>query len=350
MNRFYKIGFVNLLFLFFFYQKGKSQQSITSFPDDTSTIAVIDGMKISKKEFEWRMNGFRSACFDFFLQKYNATYNEKDFWNHSFDSITPFQWIKEKTLQQLKIEKVKIKLMQRYGLLKGYNYEQFLMTYKEENEKRKAMVEKGQVIYGLQQFDENSYHEYILSNALLETQRRMLVNKPLSEKYLRDYYELVKKEKFNIPPTITVAYVMMDKNKKQELKYKELHALVKAKNKKVIAALQNMEYKAAISVQDIILYPAGRKTDELKWGNMFQQAILLKKEGAISNLFSDGNGNDCFLICKKIIDNGWLPFKEVRENVKTQIAENRFKQMLNSSLSKVTVKKNTYGWGRLNIE
>jgi hypothetical protein len=153
--------------------------------DDTSTVVQIDGERVSQGEFLWRMNGFRSACFSFFMQKYNASYNGADFWDHPFDGITPAEWIKRRTLQQLVEDKVKIRIMQQYGVLTGFDYKQFLKAFREENETRKMRMQQGQVIYGVRQFDESSFYEYLLSNALLETERRMLLPDPAAEFHRR---------------------------------------------------------------------------------------------------------------------------------------------------------------------
>lgn len=349
MTGYPKMICVNLLILFSTYHTGNGQQSCVPSSGDTVTVAQIDEVKISKKEFVWRMNGFRSACFDFFLKNYNVSYVEKGFWDRSFDSMTPLQWIKEKTLQQLKIEKGRIKIMQQYGLLQGYSYELFLAAFAEENEKRKSLVEKGKIIYGLQQFDEYSFYDYILSNSLLEAQRRMLAKHPVSEKAMQDHYELVKKEKFGIPPTIFITYVIMDKSKYASRDYSKLYALVKTKDHHLISiAIQEKRYQKFITRRDIIFEPSARKADELKWGNMFHQAILLK-DGSISDIFKDNNGNDCFLICRKKVNNGYLSFNEVRENVKMHIASNRLEQMLASNIESLQVKIYTSVWDGLQI-
>lgn len=189
------------LSFFCFFQAGAQIQPAASFGnDDTSTVVQIDSERVSKGEFVWRMNGFRSACFSFFMQKYNASYNGPDFWDHPFNSITPMDWIRRRTLQQLVEDKVKIKIVQQYGVLPGFDYTQFLKAFRDENEKRKILIERGQVIYGIQQFEESVFYEYVLSNALLETERRMLAVDPPSEKELRDYYGRVKDKELGCLP------------------------------------------------------------------------------------------------------------------------------------------------------
>jgi hypothetical protein len=164
--------------LCFFQAGAQIQPAASSGVDDTFPVVQIDSEKVWKGEFIWRMNGFRSACFNFFMQKYNASYNGPDFWDHPFNGITPMEWIWKRTLQQLVEDKVKIRIMQQYGVLPGFDHTQFLKAFGDENKKRKIMIEQGQVIYGIQQFDESSFYEYILSNALLETERRMLAADP----------------------------------------------------------------------------------------------------------------------------------------------------------------------------
>jgi hypothetical protein len=215
------------LSVFCLFQAGAQIRPAASFgDDDTSTVVQIDGERVSKGEFVWRMNGFRSACFNFFMQKYNASYNGPDFWDHPFNSITPMEWIRRRTLQQLVEDKVKIKIMQQYGVLPGFDYTQFLKAFRDENEKRKILIEQGQVIYGIQQFEESSFYEYVLSNALLETERRMLAVDPPSEKELRDYYGRVKNKDLGCPP-----FRQVRENIRMQVAAARFHQIIKSKIK-----------------------------------------------------------------------------------------------------------------------
>jgi hypothetical protein len=215
------------LSIFCFFQAGAQIQPAASFgDDDTSTVVQIEGERVSKGEFVWRMNGFRSACFNFFMQKYNASYNGPDFWDHPFNNITPMEWIRRRTLQQLVEDKVKIKIMQQYGVLPGFDYKQFLKALRDENEKRKILIEQGQVIYGIQQFEESSFYEYVLSNALLETERRMLAVDPPSEKELRDYYGRVKNKEPGYLP-----FRQVRENIRMQVAAARFHQILKSKIK-----------------------------------------------------------------------------------------------------------------------
>jgi hypothetical protein len=162
------------------------QFAISSY-DDSVTVVEIGDMKVSKREFIWRMDGLRSACFDFFLQRYHASFTDSHFWDRVYDGTTPLQWIKNRTVEQLKVEKGQIRLLQQLGLLKGYNHSQFLAVLAQENERRKMLVDQGAAIYGPQQYDANSYYEYLLSNALLEAKRLMAANHPVSDKGMLAY-------------------------------------------------------------------------------------------------------------------------------------------------------------------
>jgi hypothetical protein len=160
------------------------------------------------------------------MQKYNASYNGPDFWDHPFNNITPKEWIRRRTLQQLVEDKVKIKIMQQYGVLPGFDYTLFLKAFKDENEKRKILVEQGQVIYGIQQFEASSFYEYVISNALLETERRMLAVDPPSEKELRDYYGRVKNKELGCPP-----FGQVRENIRMQVAAARFHQILKSKIK-----------------------------------------------------------------------------------------------------------------------
>lgn len=296
----------------FLLKPGKSQERTMIATADTSTVVQIGSERISNKEFLWRMNANRSACFDFFIKKYNVLGNGPGFWHQRFDSITPLQWIKKRTLEQLIADKEKIKIMQQYGLLQGFDHEQFLKAHKDENEKRKALVEKGQVIYGLQQFDDYTFYEYILSNALLETQRRMLATDPPPEKIVQDRYNR-EKEQFAIPPTICATFVTKD------------------------------------TQINISLEPATRRADQMRWGTVFHFAVMLKQKGDTSQVFKDDQGNEGFLVCTTWTNNGYLTFSQVRDNLRTHIAAERFNRLLKRKIRAATVKVYPAAWKKIEV-
>lgn len=259
--------------------------------------------------------------------------------------------VKDSTLRLLTAEKAKIAAMQRYGVLEGFCHDQLLKAFEQENARRKEMVDKGQVIYGLQYFDELNFYTYILSNALLETERKINREYPPSERELQELYDKIKQEEFRIPPTFYVTYVVIHPLRPTSFLYRDLLQQVASGNyERVSDTISSKVYTGLINQMDIELSPATRRTDELKWGKLVDYAMAFKKNKSVSPVFSDEDGNACFLLCREIHDNGYYTLKDVAENVKKYLAVKKFENEFARALGSLRVKRCEDTWDRLVIE
>jgi len=250
------------------------------------------GIAVSAAELEWRLTEMRAACFDHFTKQYGI-YDQPDFWTHSFKGETPAQWIRKKTLALIITDKKRLKIMQRYGLLKDFSFEWFKNACQIENARRKDLAERGAVIYGMESFDEHTFYAYIMGNALLEVRRRILAVHPPSAEMVRTEYERVKHTAFKVPPTMQVQLL-----------------------------------KNGV-VQYITFAPSNRRADELLWDDVYTRSRAFTKAGEWSPTFRDAKGDICVLKCLSITDNGFLPLEEVTEHLKMLIAGREFERMVN---------------------
>ena len=309
------------------------------------TVVVVDNVPVAKDEFLWRMSCLRSACFDHFLKK-NIENNTIRFWNDSSSGITPLQWIKEKALEQIVVDNAKIKIIQGYDVLQGFNYEQFLYVCNSENSKRQQLIEKGQVIYGLESFDKLVFYEYLMSNALLKTYTNISAKNPPSTKDLEEYYELKKKERFVIGKTIIIDLRTLDNELKKNLRNKNLILNVS----KISLRRLRKRCGSIITEKELVFESIHRRTDELQWGNILTQAFLLSKQGARSEVFKDNLNNNCFVILKKTINNGYQQFDLVRDLLIASIAKDQFDRVLKRNLKNISVTKKMDVWSSIQME
>ena len=303
-----------------------------------STAVIINGSPVTTPEFVCRMQWLKASCLDHFLKKYGATGAEQGFWTHSFGGLTPAQWIREKCLQQLIKEKVTLHFMQLHNVLTGFDYNTFLNAFRMENKQRSKTAANSGTIYGLLAFNELSFYEYIFSNARLQTQKRILAVSPPADVVIKKMYEAVKEKEFKIPNTITVSKITFAAAKKTDLNTLKLKSLVK---KAIPAGIDELindgRNNATLSCTAITFEPGLTKANEMMWGNVMEQALKLKKDNVISPLFTDEEGDDCFLLLKKTASNGYQPFSEVKENIRMRWAGERLEKNVQHDMRQAIV-------------
>lgn len=245
------------------------------------TAIMVNGMPVSGEAFLFAMAGCRTACYDYFLQKYGA-YDSADFWQHSFNGEVPAQWLEQQTILRWKEDICRLQAMQHYGVLNGFDFTRFKRQWKEENNRR----QNGQLVYGNTWLDAFSFYSYLLSNAWLETQRSIVKQMPPDTAVMQQIYEREKLRAFQKTPTVSVRLYQQVAGGKE------------------------------LQVQDIVFEPAGRKADELQWGVVYTQSMQLYKPGARSAPFQNDAGQECTVECLVWQPNGYLPAGDVQENIK----------------------------------
>ena len=273
-------------------------------------VFSIGKLQVTADEFKWKMSSCRTACFSWFTEHYGV-YDGADFWQHGFSSDTPVVWLRQKALSELTEEKHRLLVMQSYGILPDYSFPCFLSLWEQENQERAAGVQSGTPIYGNIHFNKDSYYSYLFSKAWLETQRKYLEKQPATTAQLQAYYEASKEKQFK-----------------------------KTASQWVVLTVKGTG-TGAESRQPIFFDPQMQKTDELQWGEIFTRSLSLKRTGEASDWFTNETGDSCRVVCTKRKQNGYLPFREVLENVKTNYAEQQLVRQVAVSRRKYKVEVDT---------
>ena len=159
-------------------------------PEDT--ILLINGnnvqlgefLLVSKNKKSYVMNMFRNyiTCY--------PSFDQREFWNSSFDSIRPVDKLIEETIKQLIEIKIEQELAKQYGIINEFNHSDFKQTLKQKNSRRKKAVENKQIIHGPIHYSEEIYYGYVHNNmvlALKEVMGKELFN--FTDKMYQSCYE-----------------------------------------------------------------------------------------------------------------------------------------------------------------
>lgn len=266
---------------------------------DTAAVAVINHYRVSEKEMLWQMDRQRAACHSYFNRRY-GNYLGGDFWVHDFHGETPWKWSREKALSTLTEDENKRQVMACFGILQGFSFSGFQALYQKENEQRQQKRRGGELVYGNAVFSEEAFYTYLMSRAVLATEKAMLQKSTPSDSLLLALYEQIKEREFKVPPTIKILLAPKD---------------VAGQNPPIV-----MQF-----------YPEHSKSDELRWPEIYARSRTFKEPGNWSAPFKDENGKYCRIKCLEIKDNGYISFPEVKDNLRQKYAV----KLLESSLAQI---------------
>ncbi|MGO4290248.1 hypothetical protein [Chitinophaga sp. RAB17] len=312
------------------------------------TVVVIGNNAIKKGEFMRRMQWERAACFNYFLETYGVNHVDSNYWHHDFGGVTPLRWLKKSVLDKLREEQAELVVMKELGVLSGFSETVFEAAFEKENKIRKEKIDRKEVIYGVQAFDEATFHAYLFSNARLEAQRQILKQHPPDEALLKAVYRDQKEREYKYPPTITVTACTISPSFIHDDQYSQLIGFLKQNDMRQLEALRRKRQgDLIIDTADFSFSPATRKTDELSFGRVLREALLFSKAGQLSSLFTDENGDTIFLICRQLKQHGYYAYDAVRTIISTRFAGQYFDRMVTDHRKRMKVDVNEAVWNEL---
>jgi len=169
--------------------------SNTMAPD---TVLTVNGTPVSLDEFNLFLQNNKAMAASYFQSKYHADYSE-GFWNTSYQGEKPIDYVKQRTVDELKKLKVEQLLMKEHGEIRDLDFGQFRKSLEEENRARRAKIERQEQVYGLMQFSPLQYYSYLQSAHYTSLINTLMSDKKYSlpESVYRDYYERQKERYYN---------------------------------------------------------------------------------------------------------------------------------------------------------
>ncbi|AIQ11937.1 hypothetical protein [Paenibacillus durus] len=131
-----------------------------------TAVAWVNGEPVADGEFRTRMLELRGEVVAE-TAKGGADPAAKSFWTSDIGGRTPLGLLKEKTLDLLVRVKVQQIAAKEAGIAEDIGYEAFLSRLDAENRTRSSRLRRGEVIYGPQQYSEQTYYRYTLANLTL---------------------------------------------------------------------------------------------------------------------------------------------------------------------------------------
>jgi hypothetical protein len=317
---------------------------------ENATVVMVNGEKISVKEFKHFMALNTASIHSYFKQKYGVDDNPK-FWTSNYGGEVPLEVARQKTLEDIVRIKVEQILSRDKGFSQDISYNAFLDNLKDENLRRKEAIRDNRAIYGPQEYGVNEYFSYLHSNTLIKLREKLgeedqELYVPLGK--IKEYYEANKDKSYRETGDIkvykmTVIYLQEDKRKEAAKKAEEI--------KKRLANGENFEQISKSYISDSSfkyvfeekLYDKRSARTEGEENPRVFETVSKMSTGEISDLIEEPTSFNV-LKCLDRCSDVYQPFEEVKDVVKSSYIDEQFEIFIQRLVKEanVDIEKETF--------
>ncbi|MEK4516157.1 hypothetical protein NSS64_12820 [Paenibacillus sp. FSL H8-0122] len=321
-------------------------------PGEAPPLLIVNGQETSTAEFNWHLQLNRALTADYFMQTYHAGYSE-DFWLTDYSGEIPLQrWIRDAQTQLL-TKQAELQLAEEAGVIPDISFEAFLIGMERENIRRSQAAVNKEVVYGPKQLDAQAYYSYYMSNledATIDAMRRngSIV---ITAEQERLEYEANLAAKYSKQGTTRVEWVTLPYGPESEYKdqsgamdrMKELLAAVTAGRESTGTeltgtTLREQAEELGVYTRELTVTSTSRRTAALE-----NPLVLLAAEqlaqGQVSSLIVE-NGAVHLLYCLSEADPEALPFNQVKDRIAQDLAQQKFRALVDHKRSEAVVEWN----------
>lgn len=146
--------------------------------ENNDYIMSIDDMKVSKEEISMVVDDVRLKNKNNIINTYNVSPEDFD-WNKIYGGKKGIQYL----LDDLIAQTTRIKVIQQLGveakIIEEFDYQTFLKMLEKENNEREKKISNGDIVYGLEKYNQKQYYDYLNNNLLLNLKTYLIENKKI---------------------------------------------------------------------------------------------------------------------------------------------------------------------------
>lgn len=310
---------------------------------ESDYIYSVDQVPVGKAEFMKSMRANRAFIVDYFNKKYGAEQTPA-FWSTNFDGEIPLNTLKQKALDESLRIKVQQIMAQEQGVLEHIDYSDFLRDLETENERRQQAINQNQVVYGPAQYNEDTYFEYVLSNAKISVKKNLQHQMgEANHRELKQFYDRMKNKLYVSAGSVKVQRItlsFLDANHEVDQDVKDA---MKRKMEEIKAKLTSgsdfkqlaVDYHAE-GAAGLLQFEANQGKHNLK-SPMAQEALKMKLH-EVSNVIEE-NGSYTVMKCIEKREAGLdvSPFEEMKEQVLQDYIEYKYESEVQKRISAAQV-------------
>ena len=155
-----------------------------------AALLTIDGHPVETGEYRLFLQGERALAAAYFGARYGAQVDD-GFWTREYGGQTPEAYAKQAALERLTGVKMEAILLCERGLLSAdaITYSAFLAELERANAQRAAQLARGEILYGLTEYDAATYYSYLAARRHGELLRSQIQLTAPTREQLRGLYD-----------------------------------------------------------------------------------------------------------------------------------------------------------------
>lgn len=245
-------------------------------------------------------------------------------------------YLKETALEECIRRMVILQLAKREGLIDRIDYSSLIEAMEQENRDRKKIREEGGVVYGILEYDRQTYFTYLFSNLKRELMEK-LENKELKtdDDELYDFYRNHPEYHLVRPDMSTVILWQADENAE----------LTKEEQREALSLVQEQLLKGAapgdIAVENVVKSQlvTSRDSRRLNGRPVLKEEIFLLRKGDTSPIVKEG---EVFYIiyCLDYEESRSFEFEELKRDIEEVLRKEKFEKLIEAKKEEADIKVN----------
>jgi len=288
----------------------------------------INGYEVEDAELSLFISEAKTLTVDRYVSQLNYPYDNM-FWSQSDGETTAEEYF-GKQLKRLSAEnKTILILSSQSGLIDSPDYLTFLKMMREENRIRKEKKAAGEVIYGVLEFTEETYHSYLMTELREELKKRMADKElAITEDDIKQYYNknLTRYMQANQDKYIIISAKGVSEEKMRD-KLKTLEGF-RGKADEFRKLCQNIrkENPEFFLVSESTL-PGDSQSQDSRTGTRLYENTTQTEEGTSGNIWEDASGAHV-VYCVEKVPGQAIPMTEVKQHIKEILSEERLNELI----------------------
>lgn len=324
-----------------------------------STVGTINGAAIAVEEFRLLMDRNKPEISSYFGEKYGSSIlDSPEFWDTTFSGERPSEVLKEKALRDCVRIKVQQLLALEKKLIADTSYSAFTKALKDENNRRKRAIEKGEIIYGPEKFSEEAYFFYYfqtivdkIKENLRETRQLSVDDKEITQYYLENRDQQMKKYRSEVS-IISIPYIgednRVDETEKTNAEERIKEAYERLSRGESFEALQSLYNPGGERIFRVFTEATAR-ADASKRDYLLKEEAMKLKKGETSDIFNEKN-TYYILRCIEKKDLGYFSLDERKDLIKGILLDRKYASYVDNLAKTADIRVNDKVYQELSIQ
>ena len=280
--------------------------------DAEEAVLYVGDEPISEAEYKMLAEEYSNQIY---MQYTTEQVNRDDFWQTEEDGTAPWELLDELVQEELRYNYALKNLAVEYSVIENYTYQELLETREQENTSRAQTIDSEDgTVYGLTDFDEQTYYKYWYSNLETQVTNALIDNEvSVTEDECRAYYD-ANPEEFSYETGVTIFYAEFPYTEESRTESEAQAQRMKKAMESTDSISELREAFPDISIQELTLNSLDTQEGMSGvYSNRWQTASQMS-EGDTYGPYED-NGMICVMKCVDRTDNGSIEFDEVKSRI-----------------------------------